>query len=171
MTNPSPVARHEAAHAVVAECIGLTVEEVTIKPSFRIDPLTGERVDVAGRTLVRYCPDTAGRELAGIALAAARIEVERGFEWKGPGRMVDYDSDEEKLRTLAAESGIRDDEFAAWRQSLDDRARRILYRPDVTEAVRAIALELDKLQTIPPEMVGDTWQLYAELDHGTECPQ
>jgi len=160
MSHVSFSARHEAAHAVVAIYLGLSISKVTIESSVMGNYLAG------GCVLFNGLPETATdvdcrfrhMQLL-VTLVAPRVDAAR-HPVTGEMPNVAYASDDELFVQLSAELGIPDEQLRSWREWITSYASAILALPHVEDAIDAVAKELGKSTIVPPDMVRNILSLY-----------
>lgn len=123
------IAVHEAGHAVVAAHLKIPFSTVSIRPNS----------ESAGRVSCdeeSYSRCTA--EHKAIMLLAARAAVEQYV----PVDEADFRGDERCVMQLAA------DFPAGWREQCLTKARAIVRRPDVHDAIERVAIALQSMQAL-----------------------
>ena len=146
MNPPSLTARHEAAHAVVAAHFDLPMCEITIVPS------VVEGRHFAGCVLLAEIPEDREQLVAYAATAlAARVDAKRGVWVDIPESS--YAADDRRVREIAKSLNVPDEKYEDWRSIMLELTSKVLNVACISEAIEAVAYELDKHKTITPEAV------------------
>lgn len=177
MIRVSSIAIHEAGHTVVAAFLHLPFTSVSIRPDRvsggrvtyqRINKwITSVRVFVAkgdafvSRTEadIQSITGTRKTNLAVVTLAArAAVDSHR---FTGEVSEDDYKYDEENLRQVADALAVPAIYYDAWRYELLERAQEIVSIPYVAQAIRLVAVSLEReyeatKRGIPAKKVRDT---------------
>lgn len=147
MHPPSLFARHEAAHAVVADYLNLPMIDISIVPGVVEGRAIGGCVHLADEL------ETPERLIfAAVTALAARVETDR-FNWTGEIPEFTYVIDEQFVRKIAESLDIPDNKYDEWRSVLLELTSSVLNVAWMKDAIEVVAYQLDLDKTIKPEEV------------------